>query len=325
MIQLDEKVQIGRVLMAPLAGVTDRTYRGILTELGAELTYTEMVSAKALHYQNENTRELLRLAPNQKVIAVQLFGSDPEILGEIAASFEADPQILLIDINMGCPAPKIVKNGEGAALMQDPDLAARIIGAVKRRTTKPVTCKFRRGFAMGDETAVDFARRMEAAGASLLTVHGRFRDQFYSGASDRAVIAKVKQAVGVPVIGNGDIFSGADALAMFEETGCDGIMVARGALGNPFIFQEIQAALAGESWQPPDARTRLDLAIRHLTGSVEEMGEFIGVREMRKHLGWYLKGMHQATRFRDRINRAETLPEVIELLSELKRIQYLDV
>lgn len=321
MIQLNEKTGIGQVLMAPLAGVTDRTYRGILTELGADLTYTEMVSAKALHHNNENTRELLRLAPNQKFIAVQLFGSDPDILAEIARTFEDRPEIVLIDINMGCPAPKIVKNGEGAALMLDPKRAAGIIRAVSKNTAKPVTCKFRRGYAMGDETALEFARRMEDAGAAMMTIHGRYRDQFYSGVSDRDIIRRIKQAVSVPVIGNGDIFSGEDALEMFKTTGCDGIMVARGALGNPFIFQEIHAAMEGRAYEKPTAQMKLDMALRHLNGAVGEMGEYIGVREMRKHMGWYLKGMHQATRYRDLINRAETMDEVTKLLKELREMQ----
>ncbi|KAF5042001.1 putative tRNA-dihydrouridine synthase [anaerobic digester metagenome] len=321
MIQLNESVQIGPVLMAPLAGVTDRTFRGILTEQGADLTFTEMVSAKALHYQNENTRQLLRLAPNQSTIAVQLFGSDPDILAEIAASFEDRPEILLIDINMGCPAPKIVKNGEGSALMLDPERAQAILRAVTERTTKPVTCKFRRGYGMGQETALDFALRMEDAGASMITIHGRFRDQFYSGTSDRDIIRRVKQAVRIPVIGNGDIFTGRDAREMLETTGCDGIMVARGALGNPFIFQEIKAALDGRPYERPSAREILAMAARHLTGAIEDMGEFIGVREMRKHLGWYLKGMRGASHFRDRMNRAETGEEVIALLTELEALQ----
>lgn len=321
MIKLNDKVSMGPVLMAPLAGVTDRTYRGILTEFGADLTYTEMVSAKALHYNNENTRELLRLAPNQKEIAVQLFGSEPEILAQIAESFEGNPEIILIDINMGCPAPKIVKNGEGAALMRDPKRAAEIIRAVSRKTTKPVTCKFRRGYAQDDETALDFARRMEDAGAQMMTIHGRFRDQFYSGTSDREIIRQIKESVSVPIIGNGDIFSGADALEMFQTTGCDGIMVARGALGNPFIFEEIHAAMEGRPYKRPTPAMKLDVAIRHLKGAVQETGEFLAIREMRKHMGWYLKGMNQASRFRDQINRGETQSEVIALLEELRELQ----
>lgn len=318
MIQLNDKVSIGPVLMAPLAGVTDRTYRGILTEMGADLTYTEMVSAKALHYRNENTKALLRMAPNQDQIAVQMFGSDPMIMAQTAASFEERPEIVLVDINMGCPAPKLVKNGEGAALMLDPAKAASIIRAVKQNTTKPVTCKFRRGYALDDETALDFAKRMEDAGADLLTVHGRYRDQFYSGQSDRAIIRRIKASVKVPVIGNGDIFSGADALDMLEQTGCDGVMVARGALGNPFIFREIQAVLQGKDYEKPHPADKIAIAMRHLDGAVEDMGEYIGVREMRKHLGWYLKGMHGAARFRELINQAETRLEVRELLFQLR-------
>lgn len=321
MIQLTDKVNIGPVLMAPLAGVTDRTYRGILTELGADLTYTEMVSAKALHYNNANTQTLLRLAPNQTKIAVQLFGNDPEILAQIAGSFNDRSEIVLIDINMGCPAPKLVKNREGAALMQDPKLAAEIIRAVSKATTKPVTCKFRRGFGMGDETALEFAKRMEDAGAKMMTIHGRYRDQFYSGESDREIIRQIKNSVSVPIIGNGDIFSGADALEMFETTGCDGIMVARGALGNPFIFQEIYAAMEGRTYEKPSAEAKLDIAIRHLKGAVEDSGEYLGVREMRKHMSWYLKGMHHASRYRDLINQVDSEEAVIQLLNELKEVQ----
>lgn len=319
MIKLNDRVSIGHVLMAPLAGVTDRTFRGLLTELGADLTYTEMVSAKALHYENENTRSLLRLADNQTGIAVQLFGEDTAILGEIAERFEDQPQIVLIDINMGCPAPKIVKNGEGAALMLDPTKAAGLLSAVKKRTTKPVTCKFRRGFGLGEETALDFAKAMEAAGADLVTVHGRFREQYYTGESDWEIIRKIKAALSIPVIGNGDIFTGQAALDMLAQTGCDGIMVARGALGNPFIFQEIKAALSDMPYTPPDDVRRLDIAIRHFKGAVADMGEYTGVREMRKHLAWYLKGMHQAAQYRDRINHTESSEAVLAILGEVRQ------
>lgn len=319
MIKLNEQTSIGHILMAPLAGVTDRTYRGILCEMGADLTYTEMVSAKALHYQNENTKQLLRLASNQKIIAVQLFGNDPRILAETAATFEDLPQIVLIDINMGCPAPKIVKNNEGAALMLDPLKAAEIITAVKKRTTKPVTCKFRRGFGQDEETALEFAKTMEAAGADMITVHGRYREQFYSGVSDREIIRKIKMAVKIPVIGNGDIFTGADAQTMLTDTGCDGIMVARGALGNPFIFREIKAYLNHEAYTPPSAQERIELARTHFIGAVADMGEFTGVREMRKHLGWYLKGMHGASKYREAINHAPSSLEVLQILAELEK------
>lgn len=320
MIKLNDQVSIGNVLMAPLAGITDLTYRGILTEMGADLTYSEMVSAKALHYKNEATRQMLRLAPNQKKIAVQLFGDDPKILSTIAAGFEEHPEIVLIDINMGCPAPKLVKNGEGAALMKDPRKAAEIIREVRKNTTKPVTCKFRRGFAMGDETALDFAGRMEDAGASLITVHGRYRDQFYEGTSDREIIRRIKESVSIPVIGNGDIFTGQDAMDMFEETGCDGIMIARGALGNPFIFREVQAALNGAPYTPPTIMERLDIAAEHLKGAVADSGENVGVREMRKHMGWYFKGIHKAAQYKNAMNHAATEAEALGLLEELRTV-----
>lgn len=320
MIKLNDRVAIGHVLMAPLAGITDPTFRGILTEMGADLTYSEMVSAKALHFKNEKTRQMLRLSPNQEKIAAHLFGDDPKILATIAGSLEKHPEIVLIDINMGCPAPKLVKNGEGAALMKDPRKAAEIIQAVRQNTTKPVTCKFRRGFAMGSETALDFALRMEEAGANLITVHGRYRDQFYEGTSDRNIIRRIKENVSIPVIGNGDIFSGQDALDMLAETGCDGIMIARGALGNPFIFQEIRAALQGKPYTPPTITERLDIAARHLKGAVADSGETVGVREMRKHMGWYFKGIHKAAQYKNAMNHAVSEAEALGLLEELRRV-----
>lgn len=316
MIQLNEKTSIGQVLMAPLAGVTDRSFRTILKEQGADLTYTEMVSAKALAYANEKSAKLLEPAPGEVKLAVQLFGSEPQILAKVAEQVSQPDHVCLIDINMGCPAPKIIKNGEGASLMKDPRRAEEIIRQVVATSHKPVTCKFRRGFGLGDETAVEFARRMEGAGASLVTVHGRFRDQFYSGKSDRTIIGKVKAALNIPVIGNGDIFTAQDALDMFKETGCDGIMVARGALGNPFLFREIKGALKGEQVAPASPRERLEMARRHLKGAVAEAGEFVGVREMRKHLSWYFKGLPMAAAYRDRINRAEDLATSLAILNE---------
>ncbi|PKK39550.1 tRNA dihydrouridine synthase B [Clostridiaceae bacterium JG1575] len=314
-IQLTPTKVIGPILMAPLAGVTDRAYRGILTTMGADLTYTEMVSAKALTMNSKKTKTLLRLAPEQQEVAVQLFGRDPLVLAKIAETFNDDPSVVLIDINMGCPAPKIVKNGEGAALMREPHQAARILQEVRRASSKPVTCKFRRGFALGEETAVDFALLMEEAGACMVTVHGRYRDQFYAGVSDRGIIKKVREAVSIPVVANGDIFSALDAQSLWQKTGAAGIMVARGALGNPWIFQQIKARLRGEPEQRPTVQERLDLARRHLAGLMEDLPEPVAVREMRKHFAWYLKGLPFACKTKEAINAALTQEEVWAILA----------
>lgn len=316
MIQLNDQVSIGTVLMAPLAGVTDKTFRGIIAAMGADVTFTEMVSAKALKFENEKTKALLEPAPGEENLAVQLFGHEPEVLAEMAARLDSVEHLRYIDINMGCPAPKLVNHGDGAALMKNPKLAAEIIRQVSRATKKPVTCKFRRGYGQGDETALDFAKAMEDAGASLITVHGRYRDQFYSGQSDRGIIKAIKEEVKIPVIGNGDIFTGQDALDMRRETNCDGIMIARGALGNPWIFQEVNAVLQGESFQGPSHEERINMARQHLEGACQNFGEYRGVREMRKHLGWYFKGLPNSTEFRYRINQAQSLEENRQILEE---------
>lgn len=304
------------MFLAPMAGVTDISFREIAISMGCSMVYSEMVSAKALHYGSSNTEDLLRISPLEKPIAVQLFGSEKEILAETAARLSENEDIVLIDINMGCPAPKLVKNGEGASLMLDPKKAQEILREVKKATDKPVTCKFRRGFKMDEETALDFALRMEEAGADLITVHGRFREQYYSGKSDREIIRKIKKALSIPVIGNGDIFTGADALEMFETTGCDGIMVARGALGNPWIFSEIRAALENTPYTPPTLEERIRILIRHYENTLAYDGERKAVREMRKHVGWYLKGMPRSTDLKNRINTETDSRKVLESLAE---------
>ncbi len=318
MIKIGNKILEDNVFLAPMAGVTDISFREIAISMGCSMVYSEMVSAKALHYGSSNTMELLRISPKEKPIAVQLFGSEKEILAETAEKLSENEDIVLIDINMGCPAPKLVKNGEGSSLMLDPLKAADIIREVKKATDKPVTCKFRRGFKMGEETALDFAKRMEDAGADMITVHGRYREQYYSGKSDREIIRKIKESLSIPVIGNGDIFTGADALEMFEATGCDGIMVARGALGNPWIFEEIKHAINGEAYEKPDASMRIDTLIRHYKNTLSYDGERRGVREMRKQIGWYLKGLPNSTELKNRINEEEDPSKVLSALLNYK-------
>ena len=306
------------LLLGPMAGVTDEAMRTLCMEQGASLTYTEMVSAKGLSYANEKTRHLLRLAPGEKQVAVQLFGHEPETMASQAAWIEDQmgETLAYIDINMGCPARKIVSKGDGSALMCEPELAARIVREVSAAVSHPVTVKFRRGWAMGEELAPDFARRMEEAGAAAVAVHGRYAEQMYRGDADWDVIARVKQAVSVPVIGNGDVCCGADAVALRERTGCDAVMIARAAEGNPWVFAQARAALAGEP-EPakPTLEERIAMARRHAALLAAREGR--NIVRMRKHAAWYVHGLPGAAAARGRINECTTLDDFERLLDEL--------
>lgn len=313
-------MQIGNVLIpnrivsAPMAGISDKAFRMLAKEAGCGLIFSEMISDKALLFNNQRTRLLLDLAGETGPIAVQIFGSDPE---EMAAAAELVEQngAHLIDINMGCPTPKIVKNREGAALMRDPDLAAAIVYSVVRAVKVPVTVKIRRGWDESSVNGVEIARLVAKNGASAVTVHGRTRMQFYSGQADWGIIRQVVEAVDVPVIGNGDIFTPEDAVQMLSATGCAGVMIGRGSMGNPWIFHRTAAMIErGEKVPPPSDVERIQMALRHLKMAVEFKGEWTGVREMRKHLAWYLKGLRGAARIRDQINQLTEMKEIEHLL-----------
>ena len=315
------------VMLSPMAGASDLAMRTMCRAHGAGYAVTEMVSAKAMSYGDRKTARLAAIRTGDTPLAVQLFGHDPETIAAAAAAVsessyafcESTEPPAAIDINMGCPAPKIVKNKDGSALMREPELAGRVIRACVRaveRAKVPVTVKIRAGWN-DNKNAVLIAKIAEAEGAALVVVHGRTREQMYAPPVDRGIIADVKRAVSIPVIGNGDIYTAADALSMLEETGCDGVAVGRGALGNPWIFEEINAALDGGEYAPPSAEERIGEAIRHAGLLVADKGERIGTFEARKHLAWYIHGMEGAPSCRDRIMRAETLPEMTEIVREL--------
>lgn len=302
------------VFLAPMAGVTDLPFRILCKEMGCGLVYSEMVSAKGILYDNKNTTELLEIDPKERPVAVQLFGSDPEILGAMAKKIEQYP-IDIIDVNMGCPAPKIVKNGEGSCLMKTPELVGKIVKSLVESQSKPVTIKFRKGFDDDHVNAVEIAKIAEANGASAVAVHGRTREQYYSGKADWDIIKQVKEAVNIPVIGNGDVFTPQDAKNLLEHTGCDAIMVGRGAQGNPWIFKRILHYLqTGELLPEPTAEERVEKALRHAQMLIDYKGEYIGVREMRKHMAWYMKGMPGAAELRGKLNYAENRAELEALL-----------
>jgi tRNA-dihydrouridine synthase B len=303
--------------LAPMAGVTDAVFRRLFKRFGLGLTVSEFVSANSLVRMNRRTLEMIEVYPEERPTSVQLHGSDPEIMGQ-AAAFVEECGADIVDINFGCPAPKITKGGDGAAILRDPDLAVAICAAVRKAVKRvPVTCKMRLGWDSTDFTFLEIAKRAEAVGIDAFTLHGRYGKQFYKPSARWEHVARLKEAVRVPVIGNGDISSASEALARMRESGADAVMIGRATLGNPWLVREIAAALRGETAPaPPTVRERIDFANEHLTAMVERYGERSGVLQMRKHLGWYVKGVHDASSLRERINKAPGSDDVRAILDE---------
>lgn len=329
---MNRKYYIGNVelnspfILAPLAGITDSPFRRLCKEQGAALVYSEMISAKGLYYNDKSTERLLSFIPEEKPIAYQLFGSDPEIMAWAAEKL-SDRENSIIDVNMGCPVPKVARNGEGSALMKNPGLAAEIVKLMVKaeahaaskscRPEKPVTVKCRIGWDEKSINIFEFALMMEESGASAIAVHARTREQYYSGRADWETIAKVKESLKIPVIGSGDIFSAEDAIKMLKETGCDFVMFARGALGNPWIFRDALALCEGRPLPPPPStQEKIALIRRHIVLLTAEKGEVPAVREMRKHIGWYLKGIPGAVKIRQKVNSLTTADELMKALDE---------
>ena len=304
-------------ILGPMAGVTDLPFRLLCKEQGAGLLCMEMVSAKAILYNNKNTETLLEIHPDEQPVSLQFFGSDPQIMSEMAKRIEERP-FSILDINMGCPVPKVVKNGEGSALMKNPKLAHEIISAMVKAIRKPVTVKIRKGFDDNCINAVEMAKIAEDAGAAAIAVHGRTREQYYSGKADWEIIRQVKEAVSIPVIGNGDVTSPERADAMVKETGCDGVMIARGAQGNPWIFKQILHYFAtGEKLEKPSFAEVTDMILRHAQMQIGFKGEYTGIREMRKHAAWYTAGYKNSSRLRAKICEVENYEQLQALFEEV--------
>lgn len=297
------------LILAPMAGVSDLPFRLLCKEQGAGLVCMEMVSAKAIYYNNQNTEELMAIHPDEHPVSLQLFGSDPDILSEMAKKIEEKP-FSILDFNMGCPMPKIVNNREGSYLMKEPKLAREILTKLVKAVNKPVTVKIRKGFDDNQVNAVEIAKIAEDCGIAAIAVHGRTREQYYSGHADWDIIRQVKEAVSIPVIGNGDVKDFASATALVEQTGCDGIMIGRAAQGNPWIFSEILYQK-----MRPSGQEILDTIIRHGKLQLEYKGEYIGIREMRKHVSWYTTGLPNSAKLRQHINEMETFEQLNEALA----------
>ncbi len=314
-IQRNAQPQDVPLLLAPMAGFSDMSFRVLCKSLGCDLTVTEMVSAKGLFYGSQKTAELLETDPAERPVVMQIFGREPEIMADMAQCLAEryGEALLAIDINMGCPAPKITGNGEGSALMREPLLAGHIVETVAKKAGVPVTVKIRKGYDARHENAAEIARIAEDSGAAAITVHGRTREQMYAGSADYAAIAAVRAAVKIPVIGNGDVRDGDSALRLLRQTRCDGIMIGRGALGNPFVFSEVRAALRGETYTPPTWAERMETAVRHTRMTAANKGER-GILELRKHIVYYLSGIPGAARLRTRLQNAETAEEMAQIL-----------
>lgn len=317
------KLKIGNVelenplVLAPMAGVTDLPFRLLCKEQGVGLICMEMVSAKAIYYRNKNTESLLEIHPEETPVSLQLFGSDADIMSEMAKKIEERP-FSILDINMGCPVPKVVNNGEGSALMKNPKLVHEIVSKMSKAIEKPVTVKIRKGFDEEHVNAVEIAKIAEDAGAAAIAVHGRTREQYYSGKADWEIIAKVKDAVSIPVIGNGDVTDADSALRMIAETGCDGVMIGRAVQGNPWIFREILSQINdGVRLPRPTMEEMRDTIIRHAKLQLEYKGEYTAIREMRKHVAWYTTGLPNSAKFRRHVNEMETLDGLIETVEKL--------